>query len=61
MPTRIESKDRLSVGDRLELDAGTFMVTEAAVWTDAAGNYAYTAATLEPVGGDDGPGPDRDQ
>lgn len=61
MPIRIESKDRLSVGDRVEHDGGTFVVTEAAVWSDAAGNFAYTEASLEPVGGDSGPGPDRDQ
>ena len=61
MSIRIESKDRLSVGDRVERDGGTFVVTEAAVWSDAADNYAYTEAVLEPVGGDDDPGPDRDQ
>ena len=61
MPIRIESKDRLNVGDRVEHDGGAFVVTEAAVWWDAAGNYAYTEVHLEPVGGEDGPGPDRDQ
>lgn len=61
MSNRIESKDPLSVGDKVERASGTFIVTEAMVWTDAAGNYAYTEAVLEPLGGDDGPGPDRDQ
>jgi len=58
MSVRIESKDRLSVGDRVERDGGTFVVTETAVWADAADNYAFTEAVLEPVGGDNGPGPD---
>ncbi|MBT2566601.1 hypothetical protein J7I84_08855 [Arthrobacter sp. ISL-85] len=58
MPIRIESKDRLTVGDRLERDDGTFVVTETTIWFDAADNYAYTEAMLEPVGGDGGPGPD---
>lgn len=56
MALRIESKDRLRVGDRLERDGGTFVVTEAVVWSDAADNYAYTEALLEPVGGGNEPG-----
>lgn len=54
MTVRIESANRLSVGDHVERDGGTFVVTEASVWSDALDNYAYTDATLEPVGGGDG-------
>jgi len=55
---RIESVDRLSVGDKVNHDGGKFVVTEAAVWSDPWGDYAHTTATLEPVGGDDEPGED---
>jgi hypothetical protein len=54
MPVRIESVDRLSVGDHVDHDGAVFVVTEVAVWSDAWGAYAHTAATLEPLGSDDG-------
>ena len=56
MSVRIESVDRLSVGDKVDHEGGKFVVTEAVVWSDAWGEYAHTAAALEPVGGDDEPG-----
>lgn len=51
MAVRIESQDRLTVGDQVEHDGAPFVVVEAAVWADALDRYAYTVATLEPVGG----------
>jgi len=50
---RIESVDRLSVGDKVGHDGAEHVVTEAAIWSDALGDYAYTVAILEPSGGDD--------
>lgn len=58
MTIRIETADRLSVGDQVERDGGKFVVTWTAVWSDALDNYAYTEALLEPAGGDDGGSPD---
>lgn len=58
MPVRIESKAQLSVGDQVEHEGANFVVTEAAVWSDALDNYVHTEALLEPVGGDDGGHPD---
>ena len=53
MTVRIESVDRLSVGDKVDRGGAGHVVTEVAVWSDALGAYAYTAAILEPAGGDD--------
>jgi hypothetical protein len=61
MAIRIETDDRLSIGDHVERDGGQFVVTEAAVWSDALDRYAYTEATLEPAGGDDDAGEVGDQ
>ncbi|MDN4645362.1 hypothetical protein [Arthrobacter sp. PsM3] len=58
MTVRIESTERLSVGDEVDHEGGTFVVTEAAVWSDALDNFAFTEALLEPLGGDDGGRPD---
>lgn len=58
MAVRIETPDRLSVGDQVDHDSGKFVVTGTAVWFDALDNYAYTEALLEPLGGDDGGSPD---
>lgn len=56
MTVRIESIDRLAVGDHVDHDGGKFVVTEAAVWSDAWGDYVHTAAILEPHEDDDEPG-----
>lgn len=56
MTVRIESSDRLSVGDHVEHEGIGHVVTEVAVWSNPWGDYVHTEATLEPVGGDDEPG-----
>lgn len=56
MTVRIESADRLSVGDKLDHEGAEHVVTEVNVWSDAWGDYAHTVAALEPVGGGDEPG-----
>lgn len=61
MAIRIETTDRLSVGDQIDHDGGKFVVTGTAVWSDALDNYAYTEALLEPVGGGDDAGETGDQ
>lgn len=52
MSIRIESKDRLSVGDHVDHGGAEHVVTAVAVWSDALDNYAYTEAELAPVGGE---------
>lgn len=56
MTVRIDSTDRLSVGDKIDHDGSAHVVTGASVWSNAWGDYSHTEATLEPVGGGDEPG-----
>lgn len=60
MSVRIETTDRVDVGDQIELEGVPHVVVEAAIWTDAADNYAYTVAYLAAAGGDDGEDPRSD-
>ena len=60
MAVRIESADRLKVGDHVDHNGKKYTVAEAAVWSDALGNYAYTEAVLKLSRGSDGGHPDRD-
>jgi len=53
MTVRVESVDRLAVGDKVDHAGADHVVTEVAVWSDALGAYAYTVAALEPVRGGD--------
>ena len=55
MTVRIESVDRLSVGDEVSHEGADHVVTETVVWSDPWGDYAHTEAALEPVGGDSEP------
>ncbi|QDG88864.1 hypothetical protein [Pseudarthrobacter sp. NIBRBAC000502770] len=61
MTIRIETPNRLSVGDQIDHGGGKFVVTGTAVWSDALDNYAYTEALLEPVGGENDVGETGDQ
>jgi len=54
MAIRIETTDKLKVGDSVERNGKTYVVAEAVVWSDAADNYAYTEAVLKLDKGDDG-------
>ena len=54
MAIRIESTDKLKVGDSVEHNGKKYTVAEAAVWTDAADNFAYTEAVLKLDRGGDG-------
>lgn len=56
MSVRIDSVDRLVVGDKVTREGVEYVVAEAVVWSDAWGDYAVTTATLEPAGGEDEPG-----
>lgn len=54
MAIRIESTDKLKVGDSVERNGKAYVVDEVAVWTDAADNFAYTEAVLKLDRGGDG-------
>jgi len=54
MAIRIESTDKLKVGDSVEHNGKKYTVAEAVVWSDAADNYAYTEAVLKLDRGGDG-------
>lgn len=54
MAIRIETTDKLKVGDQVDRNGKKYVVTEAAVWSDALDNYAYTEAVLKLDRGDDG-------
>jgi len=54
MAVRIESDKKLKVGDEVEHNGKKYTVAEAAVWTDAAGDFAYTEAVLKLARGDGG-------
>ena len=54
MAIRIESTDKLKVGDSVEHNGKKYTVAEAVVWSDAADNFAYTEAVLKLDRGGDG-------
>ena len=54
MAIRIESTDKLKVGDSVEHNGKKYVVAEAVVWSDAADNFAYTEAVLKLDRGGDG-------
>jgi len=54
MAVRIETTDKLKVGDSVERNGKQYVVDEVAVWVDAADNYAYTEAVLKLDKGGDG-------
>ena len=54
MAIRIESTDKLKVGDAVEHNGKKYVVAEAVVWSDAADNFAYTEAVLKLDRGGDG-------
>lgn len=58
MTVRIETTDNVKVGDNVDHNGKKYVVTEAVVWSDAAGNYASTDAVLKLAKGDDEPGKD---
>lgn len=54
MAVRIETTDKLKVGDSVDHNGKKYTVAEAVVWSDAADNFAYTEAVLKLDKGDDG-------
>jgi hypothetical protein len=51
---RIETTDKVKVGDHVDHNGKKYTVAEAVVWSDALDNYAYTEAVLKLARGDAG-------